>query len=184
MSRSFGRVTQGAVTVIALALVIGASVYYLGAATPSASTMTIENSTSTVHPGSPASSSVPIGAQSSSGQGAHLGIEASVVSHLLGATQFSATCGSSTPAQGASYIEVTNTGAAPATVSGVSFSFVDMTPVTESGAPTGACTLGAGESAYITFGGIGQDRAYAGESFTFTVNWGGGGFAYAEGNFY
>ena len=182
MSRSFGREGRLVVIIAALALVIGVSVFYLGGATSSASTTTVETSTSTAHPASTASTTAPGGAQTSSNQGPQLGIEASNVSHLLSATLFSATCASN-PALVVSYIKVTNTGVAPATISSVSFSFIDMTPVTESGIPTGACALGAGATGYVTFMGIGQDRAYAGESFTVTVNWGGGGFAYAEGNF-
>ena len=181
MSGPFGKLLPAVVGVVVFAAVIGASVYYLGAAPPAVST-TSETSVSSAS-SSAATSSPQGGGQTTSSLGAQLGIESTSVSHLLSTTHFSATCGVVAPAQGASYIEVTNSGSAPAAISSVSFSYIDMTPVTDSGAPSGDCTVGAGATEYITFMGIGQDRAYTGVSFTVTVNWGDSGYAYAAGTF-
>ena len=127
------------------------------------------------------SSTTQAASQSSSGQGAQLHIATSKFAHSLSGMQVAFTCGSTTPAQGASYLQVTNSGTAPSVISNVSFNYVDMG--TESGAPTGDCTIGAGATVYITFSGIGMDMAGAGEMYNVSITGSNGGFAYAQSAF-
>ncbi|MDA4118828.1 MAG: hypothetical protein OK455_10865 [Thaumarchaeota archaeon] len=141
------------------------------------SSMVSTVSTSSMMSSSTTTSSV----QSSSGQGATLQIAASQVSHSLSGASVAATCGSTTPAQGASYLKVTNTGTVSSTISNISFNYVDM--ATESGAPYATCTVAAGATVYVTLTAVGLDMATAGEMFTVSVTGTNGGFAYAGGNF-
>jgi len=89
------------------------------------------------------------------------------------------------PAQGASYLEVTNNGTAPSVINNISFSYMQVmeTPIWETGGPTGACTLGPGATDYITLTGVGVDLAAEGEAFWVTVMGNNGGFAYIIGAF-
>jgi sorbitol-specific phosphotransferase system component IIA len=103
------------------------------------------------------------------------------VSHKLSGADVAATCGLALPAQGASYIVVTNHGTAPADISRITFSYVEM--MTSSGAPTGACTVGVGGTEYITLTGIGADPASAGELFNVSLSWSGNGYASLQGTF-
>lgn len=130
-----------------------------------------------------ATTSTQSGAQSTSGQAAQLGIPASYVSHLLNGDSVAATCGTAMPAPGASYLEVTNTGTAPSVINTISFSYIDMSTVTDSGAPSGVCSVAAGATVYITVTGIGVNVAGAGESFSVSVIGTNGGFANISGVF-
>ncbi len=209
-----------ALTLVAVAGGIGASVYYLGSGVAASQTMATETGMSTTSQGANmptstmatstmatssmttsamistvsssgvastvsssnmASTSTQTSVQSSSGQGAQLSIEAMTVSHSLGGYPVAGTCGSAMPGSSASYIEVTNTGTVPTVINTIDFNYVDM--VTEMGAPSGACTVGAGATAYITLAGIGTDVATSGEMFSVSVIGTNGGFANAGGNF-
>jgi hypothetical protein len=127
------------------------------------------------------SSSTKSSAQSSANQAAKLQIVAGHVSHTLGGADLAATCSLTMPAQGASYLEVTNNGTAPAEINTIAFSYVEM--AMSSGAPTGACVVGAGATEYITLTGIGMDAATAGAPFTLTLIGSNGGSANFEGAF-
>src|ERR1700730_15781221 len=93
--------------------------------TSSASTSSMMSSTSTssmmssTSTSSMMSSSTQSQTQSSSGPGAHLQVVANHVSHSLGGFAFAATCGVTAPAQGASYLKVTNNGTAPAKITNI-----------------------------------------------------------------
>jgi hypothetical protein len=121
--------------------------------------------------------------QTALSQGAQLEIPASYVSHSLNGDSVAATCGPTMPAAGASYLEVANTGTAPSTIDTISFSYIDMTTVTDSGAPTGACTVAAGAIEYVTLMGVGVNVASVGEQFTVSVIGNNGGFANISGVF-
>jgi hypothetical protein len=182
-----------AAIIVVVVVGIGASAYYIGAVLPggqttssailtaSQSSVTSSTLVSTASTSSMTSSSSQTSALASSGQGAQLKITASPVSHSLSGSQLTATCGLTKPAQGASYLQVTNTGTAPSTISNISFNYVDMG--TESGKPTGTCSVAAGATAYITFTGIGNDMATAGEMFNVSITGDNGGFANVEGAF-
>jgi hypothetical protein len=196
------RAISGAVAAIIVAVAVGAgaSVYYLGVVLPAGrtiatdtmmstlstsslmpSTKTTDNMMSTVSSSVAASSSSKSSAQSSSSQAAKLHIVALHVSHTLSGATVAATCAPTTPAQGASYLKVTNNGTAPAEIVGISFNYVEM--MTESGAPTGTCTVAAGATEYITLRGIGEDPATAGQLFTVSITGNNGGWAYLDGSF-
>jgi hypothetical protein len=103
------------------------------------------------------------------------------VSHTLGGTDVAATCGLSMPAQGASYLVVSNTGTVPVEIKGITFSYVEM--MTSSGAPTSSCTVGVGATAYITLKGIGAEPATAGALFSVSISWGSSGYTSLAGTF-
>jgi hypothetical protein len=127
------------------------------------------------------SSVSPISTQSSSRQAAHLRIISARVSHALSGAPVAATCGPVMPAQGASYVVVTNDGTAANTIKGITFSYVEM--MSRSGAPTGACVVGAGATEYITLTGVGEDPATAGEPFSILLNSSSGELANFQGAF-
>jgi hypothetical protein len=85
------------------------------------------------------------------------------------------------PAQGASYLAVSNTGTAPAEIKAITFSYVEM--MTSSGAPTSSCTVGVGATEYITLTGIGADPATAGTLFSVSISWGSSGYTSVAGTF-
>lgn len=197
--------TAVAATIIAVAAGIGASVYYLGAAPPLAqttesmmptistssmqpsstqsSTTTTGTMVPTVSPSTTASMSTQSGAESSSTQAAHLKIVAGYVSHVLSGGAVAATCSGLMPAQGESYLEVTNNGTAPADVNNLTFENLAADMASGSGAPTGACTVGAGSTEYVTLTGIGNTMATAGETFTVSLTATNGGYASFTGTF-
>ena len=197
---------RGAISVAVAAIIIivavgaGASAYYLGVVLPGGkttatdatmstvstssampSTTTTENVMPTVSSSTTASSSSKGGTQSTSSQAAKLQILASHVSHSMSGVTLAATCGLTMPDQGASYLKVTNNGTAPADITGITFSYVEMG--IDSGAPTGACTVAVGATLYITMTGIGMDMATMGEAFSVSITGNNGGFAYVEGAF-
>lgn len=154
-----------ALAAAAVAAVILTAVY-LSTAPSAASTTTTVMTTST-----------------SAGQEANLSIVAAHVSHSLEMMTVGATCAASPPQQGASYVEVRNSGTAPSNITSISFSYVDMADVTDTGTPTGGCTVGPGATEYVTVTGVGVNVATAGEMFTVSVSGSNGGFTYAGGSF-
>jgi len=202
-----GMSTGVAAAIIVVVIGVGASAYYIGAVLPSGQTSTTtlgstssssmtavantmipapsssstsssSSSSATVTTSSMMSSSTQSTSQSSSGQGAALHIAASRVSHSMSGMQVSFTCGTTMPGQGASYMQVTNSGTLPSDITNVSLNYVDMG--TESGAPTGACTIAAGATMYITFTGIGMDMASAGEMTNISISGSNGGFTFTQ----
>jgi len=161
MARPVGWISLAAVATLAVA---GAALYYYGG-----------------HSGPGAEPSTT--SSSSSGLKANLEIRSTHVSHSLDETPVAASCSSTAPPQGASFVSVTNTGEATSTITGVAFTYVDMSEVTDSGSPTGDCIAGPGATVFIIVTGIGMNVATSGEDFGVTVTGSNGGLGYSTGQF-
>jgi hypothetical protein len=190
-----------AATITAVAIGIGASAYTLEAVISVGQNNTTEAGTSTAlssinmlsttttmnamistkSQNAVTSSSTNSSSQSSPGETASLQIAADHVSPGLSGAAVDATCGLAMPAQGASYLEVTNNGTAPTVIDRISFNYALM--AMGSGVPMGDCAVAVGATVYITLTGIGMNMATAGETFTVELSGSNGGFVSAGGKF-
>jgi hypothetical protein len=144
----------------------------------SSSSMT-EVMTSSTSRSSTTSSSTQTTTQTSTNQTANLQIVAGHISHTLGGTNVGGTCSTTMPAQGASYVEVTNNGTAPSVINTIAYSYGAMSE--SQGAPSGTCVIGAGATEYIKLTGIGMDAASTGDVFNIQLIGTNGGAASLSG---
>jgi hypothetical protein len=200
-----------AAIIIIVVVGIGASAYYLGAVLPAGKSSTTSSTMSTVMPSvapssttaqtmlsssssqtsmmsssthssmTTSSSTQTATAQSTSNQTVKLKIVAGHVSHTLGGMPVGASCSSTMPAQGSSYLQVTNSGTAPTEVNTIAYSWGAMSE--SSGAPTGGCVIAIGATEYIKLTGIGMDTASPGDSFSVQLIGSNGGSASLDGTF-
>lgn len=167
-----------ALAAVVVVIAIGASALYLDTGTQARTTSSAVSAPSTTLTTSSSQSS----SQSSSGT-PMLEIASFYVSHSTSFTAVTVACVSSAPAQGASYIEVTNNGTAPSVINAVAFSYVDMAQITDTGAPSGDCTVAPGATIYLVVTGIGENVATQGEQFSVSVEGSHGGEAFSVGSF-